>query len=43
MNIIKGDLSDEIWTKDISKGISEIFKLCVDLGGTISGEATPPG
>ncbi|HET6991591.1 MAG TPA: FAD-linked oxidase C-terminal domain-containing protein, partial [Bacteroidia bacterium] len=38
VNIIKGDLPDEIWNKDISKGISEIFRLCVELGGTISGE-----
>jgi glycolate oxidase len=38
VNIIKGDLSDESWNKDISKGISEIFRLCVELGGTISGE-----
>ena len=38
VNIIKGDLSDEIWNNELPKGITEIFKLCVMLGGTISGE-----
>lgn len=38
VNIIKGDLSDETWQNELPKGIAEIFQLCVDLGGTISGE-----
>jgi glycolate oxidase len=38
VNIIKGDLSDEVWEKDLPKGIREIFELCKKLGGTISGE-----
>jgi glycolate oxidase len=38
VNIIKGDLSDEVWNKDLPKGIREIFQLCKSLGGTISGE-----
>ncbi len=38
VNIIKGDLSDEIWENDLQKGITEIFELCKQLGGTISGE-----
>ncbi len=38
VNIIKGDLSDEIWENDLPKGITEIFELCKQLGGTISGE-----
>ena len=38
VNIIKGDTSKEIWNNDLPKGISEIFQLCVELGGTISGE-----
>ncbi|MES2680610.1 MAG: FAD-linked oxidase C-terminal domain-containing protein [Bacteroidota bacterium] len=38
VNIIKGDLSDEVWDKDLPKGITEIFELCKALGGTISGE-----
>lgn len=38
VNIIKGDLSDEQWQRELPKGISEIFQLCVQLGGTLSGE-----
>ena len=38
VNIIKGDLSDEVWEHDLPKGITEIFELCKALGGTISGE-----
>lgn len=38
VNIIKGELSDEVWNNTISKGITEIFELCKKLGGTISGE-----
>lgn len=38
VNIIKGDLPDEVWDKELPKGIREIFGLCKDLGGTISGE-----
>jgi len=38
VNIIKGNLSDEVWEKDLPKGITEIFELCKALGGTISGE-----
>lgn len=38
VNIIKGDLSDEVWENDLPKGIKEIFELCKALGGTISGE-----
>ncbi len=38
VNIIKGDLSDEFWKDELPKGITEIFELCVKLGGTISGE-----
>lgn len=38
VNIIKGELSDKTWNEEISKGITEIFQLCVQLGGTISGE-----
>ena len=38
VNIIKGDLSDEIWNNELPKGITEIFELCKALGGTISGE-----
>ncbi len=38
VNIIKGDLPDEVWKNELPKGIKEIFQLCVALGGTISGE-----
>jgi glycolate oxidase len=38
VNIIKGDLSDDIWHNDLPKGITEIFQFCKELGGTISGE-----
>jgi glycolate oxidase len=38
VNIIKGELSDAAWENDLPKGISEIFMLCKQLGGTISGE-----
>ncbi len=38
VNIIKGNLSDEVWNNDLPKGITEIFELCKALGGTISGE-----
>lgn len=38
VNIIKGNLSDEAWETELPKGIIEIFELCKNLGGTISGE-----
>jgi glycolate oxidase len=38
VNIIKGDLSDEFWEKELSHAIREIFTQVIKLGGTISGE-----
>ena len=39
IRIIKGDLSDEQWNGQyIKKAIAEIFLLCKELNGTISGE-----
>ncbi len=38
VNIIKADLSDDVWNYQIKDAIKEIFQLCVKLGGTISGE-----
>ncbi len=38
INILKGDLSDEQWNVDLKAPIREIFELCHQLGGTISGE-----
>ncbi|MCC6691690.1 MAG: FAD-binding protein [Bacteroidia bacterium] len=38
VNIIKDTMSDDKWNNDLTKGIRELFELCVKLGGTISGE-----
>jgi glycolate oxidase len=38
VNIIKGEMADEKWQNELPKAISEIFSLCKELGGTISGE-----
>ncbi|MGB0425082.1 MAG: FAD-binding oxidoreductase, partial [Flavobacteriales bacterium] len=38
VNILKGDLSEEQWEVDLKEAITQIFKLCVRLGGTLSGE-----
>lgn len=39
IRLIKGNLSDEQWNGNyIKKAIAEIFTLCKELGGTISGE-----
>jgi glycolate oxidase len=39
IRLIKGDLSEEQWNGDfIKEAISEIFTICKELGGTISGE-----
>lgn len=38
VNIIKGDLSDDDWNFNLTKGVREIFELTKELGGTISGE-----
>ena len=38
VNIIKGDMTDENWNTEVTKGIREIFELTVALKGTISGE-----
>lgn len=38
VNILKDNLTDEAWENEIPKGIVEIFELCKELGGTISGE-----
>ena len=38
VNIIKGELADDFWKNELPKAIREIFKLCVELGGTLSGE-----
>lgn len=38
INILKDALTDEQWSVDIPKGITEIFEFCKEVGGTISGE-----
>lgn len=38
VNILKGELSDDEWNKTVKDGIREIFTICHNLGGTISGE-----
>ncbi|MDX5436333.1 MAG: FAD-binding oxidoreductase, partial [Pontibacter sp.] len=38
INIVKGNMSDDDWQNKLPEGIKEIFRLCVELGGTISGE-----
>ncbi|GAB3197977.1 glycolate oxidase [Pontibacter aydingkolensis] len=38
INIVKGDMTDDDWNNKLPEGIREIFRLCVSLGGTISGE-----
>jgi glycolate oxidase len=38
VNIIKENMSDEDWKTKVPQGIKEIFELCVQLGGTLSGE-----
>lgn len=39
IRLIKGDLTDEQWNGEyIKKAIAEIFTICKQLGGTISGE-----
>jgi glycolate oxidase len=38
VNVLKGNISDEDWNGQVNEGIGEIFKLAVQLGGTLSGE-----
>ena len=38
VNIIKGTMTDQHWTTEVTKGIREIFELTVALNGTLSGE-----
>lgn len=38
VNILKDQLSDEFWNTQLTSAIVEIFQLCAELKGTISGE-----
>lgn len=38
VNVMKEQLADAYWNKEVNEGIAEIFKAVIDLGGTLSGE-----
>src|SRR6185436_2276647 len=38
VNILKENIDDDYWNTKVNECIGEIFKLCVSLGGTLSGE-----
>jgi glycolate oxidase len=38
VNIIKGNMTDENWDTEVTKGVREIFEITVSLKGTLSGE-----
>ena len=38
VNIVKLDMTDELWQTEIPRGVNEIFQLTKSLNGTISGE-----
>ncbi len=38
VNVLKEQLADAYWNKEVNEGIREIFELTVSLGGTLSGE-----
>ncbi|PCJ81554.1 MAG: FAD-binding oxidoreductase [Bacteroidetes bacterium] len=38
VNILKDEMSEEVWAEQIPEAIREIFKKVVQLGGTLSGE-----
>ncbi len=38
VNILKNDLSEDIWQNQLPEAITKIFEKCKALGGTISGE-----
>jgi glycolate oxidase len=38
INIIKENMTDDDWNNKLPIGIREIFEVCIDLKGTISGE-----
>lgn len=38
VNIVKLDMTDELWQAQVPKGVKEIFELTKSLNGTISGE-----
>lgn len=38
VNVLKEEIEDAYWNKEVNEGIAEIFKAVVKLGGTLSGE-----
>jgi glycolate oxidase len=38
INILKNQLSDDVWENELPKAIRELFVFCKEVGGTISGE-----
>ena len=38
INILRDDLSDQVWAVELNKAIRELFDVVVDMGGTLSGE-----
>jgi glycolate oxidase len=38
VNILRGDLPENVWLEEVPKGIREIFTFVKSVGGTISGE-----
>ena len=38
INILKEDMDDHRWEKELPKAIRQLFETCKALGGTISGE-----
>lgn len=38
VNVMKEQLPDAYWNKEVNEGIKDIFKAVVELGGTLSGE-----
>jgi glycolate oxidase len=38
VNLLKGDLDDNVWARSADEAVRQIFRLTVSLGGAISGE-----
>lgn len=38
INIMKEEIADDYWNKEVNEGIADIFRKVVELGGTLSGE-----
>ena len=38
VNVMKEQLDDAYWNKEVNEGITDIFKAVIELGGTLSGE-----